>query len=108
MERGVAWVPKTTVLEIIAAPARIPGHKIVVGKPATPADAPAGGYYDVGALRTCLNKYRGRNGYTGSVFVWRWEHAGKRWVDAVRGVIPKTTPKAPNGRREIGAGDNAI
>ncbi|KAH7087279.1 glycoside hydrolase, partial [Auriculariales sp. MPI-PUGE-AT-0066] len=81
MERSHPAVPNTSVFQMIRN--RVPGEKIVVGKPAGAKDA-SNGFYSAPALGSCLRKYAGRNGYQGSAMVWQWANAGRAWVHTVR------------------------
>ncbi|EJD40309.1 glycoside hydrolase [Auricularia subglabra TFB-10046 SS5] len=81
MEKSADAWPGTSVMEMIAN--GVDGAKIVVGKPATNADA-SNGFMDPGPLGQCLKQYVGKNGFTGGAMTWQWNHAGKDWVSAVK------------------------
>ncbi|KAF8845083.1 glycoside hydrolase family 18 protein [Paxillus ammoniavirescens] len=76
-----AW-PNTSVFQIAAAGVTL--NKIVIGKPATTADA-SNGYMSPSTLAGCLGTAVG-NGWNAGVMVWEYPDAGAAWIQTVRSV----------------------
>ncbi|KAI1793540.1 glycoside hydrolase family 18 protein [Ganoderma leucocontextum] len=76
---SATW-PKTALFQIIAS--GVAGHKVVVGKPATVADA-TNGYVDASTLATCIGEAKGK-GWRGGVMSWQYPHADATWIRTVR------------------------
>ncbi|KIL69269.1 glycoside hydrolase family 18 protein [Amanita muscaria Koide BX008] len=74
-----SW-PNTTVFQIAAH--GVPLSKIVIGKPATPADA-SNGFMDPMTLASCLAQGKDK-GWTGGAMVWQYPHADSGWITEVR------------------------
>ncbi|KAL5521082.1 hypothetical protein ACEPAG_9004 [Sanghuangporus baumii] len=72
--------PETSLEEI--ARSGIPQHKLIVGKPATVADA-SNGFIDSEDLATCIQQVKDK-GWSGGVMVWQYPNADARWISTVR------------------------
>ncbi|KAF8323820.1 glycoside hydrolase family 18 protein [Clavulina sp. PMI_390] len=77
---STTW-PKTAVFQINSV-AGVPLQKIVIGKPATTADA-NNGYIAPATLANCLSTAKGK-GWNGGVMVWQYPHADSSWIKTVR------------------------
>ncbi|KAF7972364.1 hypothetical protein HWV62_18154 [Athelia sp. TMB] len=75
-----AW-PNTALFQIAAA--GVSENKLVIGKPATAADA-SNGYVDPGTLASCVSQAASQ-GWKGGVMVWQWPDAESAWIEQVRG-----------------------
>ncbi|KZP29177.1 glycoside hydrolase family 18 protein [Athelia psychrophila] len=75
-----AW-PNTALFQIAAS--GVSQNKLVIGKPATAADA-SNGYVDSGTLATCVSQAASK-GWKGGVMVWQWPDAESAWIEQVRG-----------------------
>lgn len=74
--------PSSAVFQISAA--GVPLNKIVIGKPATAADA-SNGYMDPSTLAGCVNTAKGK-GWNAGVMVWQYPDAGTDWIKRVRAM----------------------
>ncbi|VDC02895.1 unnamed protein product, partial [Peniophora sp. CBMAI 1063] len=74
--------PGSSIFEISAN--GVPLSKLVIGKPATAADAPSGGYMAPSTLATCVATAAGK-GWNGGVMVWEFPDATAAWIQTVRG-----------------------
>lgn len=81
VQSSSAW-PQTSVFEIIAS--GVDPSKIVIGKPATTADA-SNGFMDPATFAGCVSQNWGKNGWTGGVMSWQFPHADAAWIATVRG-----------------------
>ncbi|EIM84114.1 chitinase, partial [Stereum hirsutum FP-91666 SS1] len=73
--------PETAILQIAAN--AVPSDKLVMGKPATTADASTG-YIDPATLATCVAQAKNA-GWNGGVMVWQYPDATASWIKTVRG-----------------------
>ncbi|KAH9840270.1 glycoside hydrolase superfamily [Rhodofomes roseus] len=72
--------PGTSVFEIAAA--GIDLNKIVIGKPASAADA-SNGYMDTATLASCVSQAQGK-GWNAGVMTWEYPTGDSAWISAVR------------------------
>ncbi|KAJ6475943.1 glycoside hydrolase family 18 protein [Mycena vitilis] len=72
--------PGSSVFQIAAN--GIPLNKIVIGKPATPADA-TNGYMDPGTLSGCLAQAKAK-GWSAGAMTWQYPNANAAWIAQVR------------------------
>ncbi|EJD07910.1 uncharacterized protein FOMMEDRAFT_150504, partial [Fomitiporia mediterranea MF3/22] len=72
--------PGTSLREI--AQKGIPQQMLVIGKPATQADA-SKGYMAPDLLAICVQQAKGK-GWSGGVMVWQYPNADAKWIKAVR------------------------
>ncbi|KAI1792571.1 chitinase [Ganoderma leucocontextum] len=63
----------------------IPLNKLVIGKPATSADA-SNGYMSPAQLGTCVKQAHAK-GWKGGVMVWQYPHANAEWIKAAKGSL---------------------
>ncbi|KAG1828283.1 glycoside hydrolase family 18 protein [Suillus variegatus] len=71
----------------------VPLDKLVIGKPATAAQA-TNGYIDPSLLASCVSSAYA-DGWDGGVMVWEYPYANASWIATVRGdtwPMPSTTP----------------
>ncbi|KAG2050100.1 hypothetical protein BDR06DRAFT_1011558, partial [Suillus hirtellus] len=71
----------------------VPLDKLVIGKPATAAQA-TNGYIDPSLLASCVSSAYA-SGWDGGVMVWEYPYAESSWIATVRGdtwPMPSTTP----------------
>ncbi|PIL36453.1 hypothetical protein GSI_00142 [Ganoderma sinense ZZ0214-1] len=61
----------------------IPLSKLVIGKPATSADA-SNGYMSPATLGSCVKKAKAK-GWNGGVMVWQYPHANAGWIKSAKG-----------------------
>ncbi|KAI1792629.1 glycoside hydrolase [Ganoderma leucocontextum] len=61
----------------------IPLNKLVIGKPATAADA-SNGYMSPAQLGTCVKQAKAK-GWNGGVMVWQYPHADAAWIKSAKG-----------------------
>ncbi|PIL36385.1 hypothetical protein GSI_00073 [Ganoderma sinense ZZ0214-1] len=61
----------------------IPLNKLVIGKPATGADA-SNGFMSPAALGSCVKQAKAK-GWNGGVMVWQFPHADASWMQAAKG-----------------------
>ncbi|PIL36371.1 hypothetical protein GSI_00059 [Ganoderma sinense ZZ0214-1] len=61
----------------------IPLNKLVIGKPATAADA-SNGFMDAATLGSCVKQAKAK-GWNGGVMVWQFPHADASWMQAAKG-----------------------
>jgi len=73
--------PGTSVFEIAAAGVSL--DKLVIGKPATSADA-TNGFMDTATLATCVAQAKAK-GWDAGVMVWEFPGADASWIQTVRG-----------------------
>lgn len=76
---STTW-PGTSLHEI--AQSGVEQSKLIVGKPATAADA-SNGYIDPATLATCLKQAKDQ-GWTGGAMVWQYPNADAKWIETVR------------------------
>ncbi|KZP07837.1 carbohydrate-binding module family 5 protein [Athelia psychrophila] len=76
-----AW-PNTALFQIAAS--GVSQNKLVIGKPATAADA-SNGYVDPATLATCVSTAVSK-GWNGGIMVWQWPDAESAWIEQVRGT----------------------
>jgi chitinase len=74
--------PNTAVFQLAASGVAL--NKIVIGKPATTADA-NNGYIDPNTLATCLQQAKAQ-GWSGGAMFWQFPHATTSWIAAVRAL----------------------
>ncbi|KAK0501351.1 glycoside hydrolase family 18 protein [Armillaria luteobubalina] len=74
--------PETAVFQI--ADNGVPLAKLVIGKPATEADA-SSGFMTTSTLATCLQTAKNQ-GWDGGAMVWQYPDAGASWIAAVRSL----------------------
>ncbi|KAF9240692.1 glycoside hydrolase [Melanogaster broomeanus] len=74
--------PNTAVFQIAAAGVTL--NKIVIGKPATTADA-SNGYMSPSTLASCLGTAVGE-GWDAGVMVWEYPDAAASWIQTVRSI----------------------
>ncbi|KAL4065918.1 glycoside hydrolase family 18 protein [Scleroderma yunnanense] len=74
--------PSSAVFQIAAAGVSL--NKIVIGKPATTADA-SNGYMDPSTLAGCLSTAKNQ-GWDAGVMVWQYPDAGSDWIKTVRSL----------------------
>ncbi|KAL5501800.1 hypothetical protein ACEPAH_9060 [Sanghuangporus vaninii] len=72
---------KTSVFEI--AKTGVDQSKIVIGKPATAADA-TNGFVDTKTLADCVSQAK-QKGWNAGVMVWEYPNADSSWIKTVRG-----------------------
>ncbi|KAJ7049520.1 glycoside hydrolase family 18 protein [Mycena amicta] len=72
--------PQSSVFQIAAN--GVPLNKIVIGKPATTADA-SNGYMDPGTLSTCLAQAKAQ-GWSAGAMTWQYPNANSAWITQVR------------------------
>ncbi|KAL5519826.1 hypothetical protein ACEPAG_1486 [Sanghuangporus baumii] len=72
---------KTSVFEI--AKTGVDQNKIVIGKPATAADA-TNGFVDTKTLADCVSQAK-QKGWNAGVMVWEYPNADSSWIKTVRG-----------------------
>ncbi|KZP24588.1 glycoside hydrolase family 18 protein [Athelia psychrophila] len=85
-----SW-PQTSLFEIAAS--GVAQNKLVVGKPATSADA-TNGYIDPATLAGCVQT-AAATGWSGGVMVWEFPDAAAAWIATVRGSAwPEATVTA--------------
>ncbi|KAF7349083.1 Glycoside hydrolase [Mycena venus] len=72
--------PQSAVFQIAAN--GVPLNKIVIGKPATAADA-TNGYMDPGTLSTCLAQAKAQ-GWSAGAMTWQYPDGNSAWVTQVR------------------------
>ncbi|EJC98494.1 chitinase [Fomitiporia mediterranea MF3/22] len=72
---------KTSLFEI--AKTGVDQNKLVLGKPATSADA-SNGFMDTKTLAGCVKQAKGK-GWEGGVMVWQYPNANSQWIKDVRG-----------------------
>ncbi|KAF8813524.1 glycoside hydrolase [Phlegmacium glaucopus] len=77
--------PETSLFEIVKK--GVPGSKLVIGKPTSPADAPSGGYMEPDLLAKALEEAKNK-GWDGGVVAWQCPSAAgvqiSQWMKAVR------------------------
>ncbi|PIL32409.1 hypothetical protein GSI_05655 [Ganoderma sinense ZZ0214-1] len=73
--------PGTALLEIPKN--GIPLDMLVIGKPATAADA-SNGFMDPATLGTCVKEAKSK-GWNGGVMVWQYPHADASWIASAKG-----------------------
>ncbi|KAI1790906.1 chitinase [Ganoderma leucocontextum] len=61
----------------------IPLSKLVIGKPATAADA-SNGFMTPATLATCVKQAKAK-GWKGGIMVWQYPHANAAWIKTVKG-----------------------
>ncbi|KAF7973212.1 hypothetical protein HWV62_32660 [Athelia sp. TMB] len=84
---STAW-PQTSLFEIAAS--GVSQDKLVIGKPATTADA-TNGYIDPATLAGCVQTAV-TDGWNGGVMVWEFPDAAASWIATVRGsAFPEAT-----------------
>ncbi|KAG2037104.1 glycoside hydrolase superfamily [Suillus americanus] len=89
---SAAW-PQSALFQI--ADSGIPLNKLVIGKPATSAQA-TNGYIDPSLLASCVSSAHAA-GWNAGVMVWEYPYAGSSWIATVRGntwPMPTTTTSA--------------
>ncbi|KAG2136264.1 glycoside hydrolase family 18 protein [Suillus cothurnatus] len=74
--------PDTSVFQIAAAGVTL--DKLVIGKPATSADA-SNGYMSTSLLAQCVDKAH-KEGWDAGVMVWEFPDAAAAWIKAVRSL----------------------
>lgn len=74
--------PSTALFQIAAS--GVPLNKLVIGKPATTADA-NNGYMDPSTLASCLGAAKAQ-GWDAGVMVWEYPDAAASWIATVRSV----------------------
>ncbi|KAH8110972.1 chitinase [Phellopilus nigrolimitatus] len=79
MQSSSTW-PKSSLFEIAAS--GIDQNKLIIGKPATAADA-TNGYIAPATLATCLQQAKAK-GWSGGAMVWQYPHADATWIKTVR------------------------
>ncbi|KAF8735396.1 hypothetical protein AX14_002147 [Amanita brunnescens Koide BX004] len=72
--------PNTAVFQIAASGVSM--SKIVIGKPATVADA-SNGYMDPMTMASCLSQAKDQK-WAGGVMTWQYPHAAASWITTVR------------------------
>ncbi|KAJ6525056.1 glycoside hydrolase family 18 protein [Mycena vulgaris] len=81
--------PQSSVFQIAANGVSL--NKIVIGKPATAADA-TNGFMDPGTLSTCLAQAKAQ-GWSAGAMTWQYPNANSAWVTQVRsGSFPVGAP----------------
>ncbi|KAM5540643.1 hypothetical protein V8D89_005674 [Ganoderma adspersum] len=70
----------TALFQIIAS--GVPASKLVIGKPATSADATTG-YMAASTLASCISQAKNQ-GWNGGVMSWQYPHADSSWISTVR------------------------
>ncbi|KAG2050103.1 glycoside hydrolase [Suillus hirtellus] len=83
--------PESALFQI--ADSGVPLDKLVIGKPATAAQA-TNGYIDPSLLASCVSSAYA-SGWDGGVMVWEYPYAESSWIATVRGdtwPMPSTTP----------------
>ncbi|KAM5537760.1 hypothetical protein V8D89_008528 [Ganoderma adspersum] len=60
-----------------------PLNKLVIGKPATAADA-SNGYMDPATLGSCVKQAKAK-GWNAGVMVWQFPHADSAWIQSAKG-----------------------
>ncbi|KAG1869307.1 glycoside hydrolase family 18 protein [Suillus tomentosus] len=83
--------PESALFQI--ADSGVPLDKLVIGKPATAAQA-SNGYVDPTLLASCVSSAYA-SGWNGGVMVWEYPYAESSWIATVRGdtwPMPSTTP----------------
>ncbi|KAG1795178.1 glycoside hydrolase family 18 protein [Suillus plorans] len=80
-ESSTAW-PDTSVFQIAAAGVSL--DKLVIGKPATTADA-TNGYMNTTLLAQCVEMAY-EQGWDAGVMVWEFPDAAASWIEAVRSL----------------------
>ncbi|KAG2106191.1 glycoside hydrolase family 18 protein [Suillus discolor] len=86
---STAW-PQSALFQI--ADSGVPLDKLVIGKPATAAQA-TNGYIDPSLLASCVSSAYA-DGWNGGVMVWEYPYANASWIATVRGdtwPMPSTT-----------------
>ncbi|EIW78988.1 glycoside hydrolase family 18 protein [Coniophora puteana RWD-64-598 SS2] len=78
-----ATYPNTALFQIVAA--GVAADKLVIGKPATSADAPQGGYMSASDLASCLQQATAKN-WNAGVSVWQYPDADAAWIKTVRSL----------------------
>ncbi|EIM90755.1 glycoside hydrolase [Stereum hirsutum FP-91666 SS1] len=73
--------PETALFQIVAN--GVESDKLVIGKPATTADA-SNGYIDPSTLATCVSQAKS-SGWDAGVMVWQYPNAPASWIATVRG-----------------------
>ncbi|KAI1792601.1 glycoside hydrolase [Ganoderma leucocontextum] len=61
----------------------VPLNKLVIGKPATAADA-SNGFIDPATLGTCVKQAKAK-GWNAGVMVWQFPHADSAWIQSAKG-----------------------
>ncbi|KAH8093282.1 glycoside hydrolase family 18 protein [Cristinia sonorae] len=77
---GSQW-PKSALFQIVAS--GVPASKIVIGKPATTADA-SDGFIAPATLAGCISQAKSQ-GWSGGVMSWEFPDASSSWIQTVRG-----------------------
>ncbi|KAI1792511.1 glycoside hydrolase family 18 protein [Ganoderma leucocontextum] len=72
----------TALFQIIAS--GVPASKLVIGKPATTADA-TNGYVAPSTLASCISEAKAE-GWTGGVMSWEYPDANAAWISTVRSL----------------------
>ncbi|KZP31615.1 glycoside hydrolase family 18 protein [Athelia psychrophila] len=91
-QSSTAW-PQTSLFEIAAS--GVSKDKLVIGKPATTADA-GSGYIDSTTLAGCV-KTAVADGWNGGVMVWQFPNAAASWISTVRGsTFPESAASTLN------------
>ncbi|KZP10232.1 glycoside hydrolase family 18 protein [Athelia psychrophila] len=86
-----AW-PDTALFQIAAS--GVSQDKLVIGKPATVADA-SNGYADPATLATCISTAVSK-GWNGGIPVWPWPNAESAGIENVRGTaVPAEEEQQP-------------
>ncbi|KAG1897875.1 glycoside hydrolase family 18 protein [Suillus fuscotomentosus] len=86
---STTW-PESALFQI--ADSGVPLDKLVIGKPATAAQA-TNGYIDPSLLASCVSSAYA-SGWNGGVMVWEYPYAESSWIATVRGdtwPMPSTT-----------------
>ncbi|KAJ7091400.1 glycoside hydrolase family 18 protein [Mycena belliarum] len=74
--------PNTALFQIAAS--GVPLSKLVIGKPASVALGPGGGYMDASTLASCVSQAKNQ-GWSGGAMVWEYPGAAAAWIKTVRG-----------------------
>ncbi|KAF9067829.1 glycoside hydrolase family 18 protein [Rhodocollybia butyracea] len=74
-------LPESALFQIAANGVTL--NKLVIGKPATAADAPSGGFIAPTALATCVEQAKNK-GWSAGVMVWEYPDAAATWIAEVR------------------------
>lgn len=72
--------PESSLEEI--ARSGVPQNKLIIGKPATAADA-SNGLMEPSKLATCVQKAK-EKGWSGGIMVWQFPNADAQWIKDVR------------------------
>ncbi|KAJ8594182.1 glycoside hydrolase family 18 protein [Rhizopogon salebrosus TDB-379] len=90
---STAW-PQSALFQIAASGVSL--NKLVIGKPATSAQA-SNGYMDTTTLASCVSEAHAA-GWNGGVMVWEYPYAAASWIATVRGgTWPISGSPSPTG-----------